>query len=53
MAKASRYYESQRSSDSTVLNTAVVIYLKLKHAYNSIIIDVDCFIAYWLLAVFI
>ena len=37
----------------TVLNTAVVIYLKLSNVYNSIIIDVDCFVAYWFLVAFI
>ena len=36
-------YESQWSIDNTVLNTAVVIYLKLSNVYNSIIIDVNYF----------
>ena len=30
-----------------------MIYLKLSNVYNSIIIDVDCFVAYWQLAAFI
>ena len=42
--------ERQWSSDSSVLNTAVVIYLKLSDAINSITIDEDCFVAYCLLA---
>ena len=46
------YYESQWSGDSTVLNTAVVIYLKLSNVYDNIVIDVDCFVEYWLLAAF-
>ena len=44
------YYESQCSSDRTVLNTAVVIYLKFSNIYNSTIIDVDYCVAYQLLA---
>ena len=51
MNKAWGYYESQWSSDNTVLITAVVSYIC--NVYNSFIINVDCFAAYWLLAAFI
>ena len=48
-----RCFDRQWSSDNAVLNTAVVIYLKLSNVYNSFIIDVDCFVAYGLLTAFI
>ena len=42
-----RSFGSQWSSESTVLNSNIFL---LSNVYNSIIIAVDYFVAYWLLA---